>query len=170
MARDGSVDPLGTQSGERDLLTGVLDWYRAVAERKVRGLDDATAREVLTPSGLSPLGVVQHLAWVERMWFCWRFAGQDVEMRMGDGNYSVQFELAPEATVESVVAFYRTEIDGARRVVDGARSLDALSAREHRNYGIVSLRWVLVHMIEETARHVGHLDIMREGIDGTTGD
>jgi hypothetical protein len=104
------------------------------------------------------------------MWFCWRFAGQDVEMRMGDGNYSVQFELAPEATVESVVAFYRTEIDGARRVVDGARSLDTLSAREHRNYGIVSLRWVLVHMIEETARHVGHLDIMREGIDGTTGD
>ena len=104
------------------------------------------------------------------MWFCWRFEGQDVEMRMGDGNYSVQFELAPEATVESVVAFYRTEITARGGSSTAPARSDALSAREHPNYGIVSLRWVLVHMIEETARHVGHLDIMREGIDGTTGD
>jgi hypothetical protein len=170
VARDGDADPLGTRSGERELLTGTLDWYRAVAERKVLGLDDPAARRLVTPSGLSPLGVVQHLAWVERMWFVWRFAGRDVEMRIGDGNYSVQFELDPSATVESVVAFYRAEIEEARRVVDGTASLDALSAREHQNYGTVNLRWVLVHMIEETARHVGHLDVMRESIDGSTGD
>jgi hypothetical protein len=104
------------------------------------------------------------------MWFVWRFAGRDVELLMGDGNYSVQFELDQDATVDSVVAFYRGEIEGARRVVDGSASLDDLSVREHPNYGIVSLRWLLVHMIEETARHVGHLDIMRERIDGRTGD
>ena len=169
MARD-EAGSLGSRSGERELLTGALDWYRAVAERKVLGLDDATARAVLTPSGLSPLGIVQHLGWVERMWFRWRFSGEDVEMRMVEGNYSVQFELAPDATVDSVVAFYRAEADAAREVVDRASSLDELAAREHPNYGRVSLRWVLVHMIEETARHTGHLDIMREGIDGTTGD
>jgi hypothetical protein len=170
VVREGDVDLLGTRSGERRLLTGALDWYRAVAERKVLGLDDVTARRLVPPSGLSPLGIVQHLGWVERMWFVWRFAGRDVEMRMGESDYSVQFELDPGATVDSVVSFYRAEIEAARRVVDGAASLDDLSAREHPNYGIVNLRWVLVHMIEETARHVGHLDLMRESIDGSTGD
>jgi hypothetical protein len=167
---EADSDPLGTRRGERELLTGTLDWYRAVAERKVLGLDDATAGRARTASGLSPLGVVQHLGWVERMWFVWRFAGRDVEMRMQESDYSVQFELEPGATVDSVVAFYRAEAQAAREVVDGVASLDQLSAREHHNYGTVNLRWVLVHMIEETARHAGHLDIMREEIDGTTGD
>jgi hypothetical protein len=170
VVREGDPDPLGSRSGERELLTGTLDWYRAVAERKVLGLDDATAKQARTPSGLSPLGIVQHLGWVERMWFVWRFAGRDVELRLGEGNYSVQFELDPGATVDSVVAFYRAEVEAARHVVDGLASLDELSVREHPNYGLVNLRWLLVHMIEETARHTGHLDVMRESIDGSTGD
>jgi hypothetical protein len=164
-------DALGARAEERDLLCGFLDWYRSVAVGKVEGLPLETASRVMTPTGLSPLGIVEHLAWAERNWFRWRFIGEDVYVRYGeDGTNTIQFALDPQDTVESVVAFYRDEIEHSRRIVGAAPSLDELSVSEHPIYGHVSLRWVLVHMLEETARHAGHLDLMREQIDGRTGD
>ena len=80
------------------------------------------------------------------------------------------FRLRPTDTVESVLDEYRDECALSRDIVSKAASLDALSAREDTYRGNVPLRWILVHMIEETARHAGHLDIMREAIDGQTGD
>lgn len=159
---------LGGQGGERELLSGFLDWYRAVAEHKVEGLSRAQASEPMTPSGLSALGVVKHLAWAERLWFRWYFAGADVSLHPGDDN-SVTFRLDDDDTVPSVVAAYRAETQEAWAITNGA-PLDELSAREHELFGAVSLRWVLVHMLEETARHAGHLDLMRERLDGRTGD
>jgi hypothetical protein len=158
---------LGSQSGERELLTGFLDWYRGVIEAKVGGLSLAQAREPMTPSGLSVLGTIKHLAWVEQLWLRWRFAGEDVPLYTG-GDNAVTFRLDAADTVESVLADYRREVERGR--VIAAAALEDVSAREHPVFGYVSLRWVLVHLLEETARHAGHLDLMRERIDGRLGD
>jgi hypothetical protein len=130
----------------------------------------ADASRQLTSTGLSPLGVVKHLGWVEYNWFRYVFAGEDVEPppRVNDDN-SVQFRIEPDDTVESILEFYRSQTEHARRITAAARSLDDQSARDGRLLGIISLRWLLVHMIEEIARHAGHLDLMRETIDGRTG-
>jgi Protein of unknown function (DUF664) len=154
---------------ERELLTGFLDWYRAVVERKVADLSLEDATRIMTPSGLSPLGIVKHLGDVERRWFRLRFAGEDVAVRRSDDDPGADFRIEPGDTVASVLVSYRDAVADAQRITAGA-SLDDLSKSESPHYGRVSLRWILVHMIEETARHAGHLDLMREQIDGTTGD
>ena len=87
-----------------------------------------------------------------------------------DGENSAESAVGTDDTVESVIAFYRGEVEQARRVVRESRSLDAVSARETSYREHVSLRWIMVHMLEETARHTGHLDLMREEIDGQVGD
>lgn len=172
MAADRSLaDPLGVRADEMTTLTGTLEWYRAVVENKVNGLSEEDARRVMTASGLTPLGVVKHLGWVERGWFRETFAGEPLAgLDQPAGDNSFEFVLDDGDSIQSVVAFYE---DGARRsrlIVGAAPSLDALSAREAQFRGRVSLRWLLVHMIEETARHAGQLDLMREAIDGKTGD
>lgn len=149
------------------MLSGFLDWYRSVVEHKVEGLALAEATRVITPTGLSPLGVVAHLAAVEVAWFDETFAGQPVDPMWDDHG---SFRIRDGDSVESVLAEYRDACERSRQVVAAASSLDDLSAREGGVWGHVSLRWILVHMIEETARHAGHLDIMRESIDGRTGD
>src|SRR4051812_27831497 len=162
---------LGTADDERAMLNGFLDWQRAVAERKVEGLSDADATRAMPPSGLSLLGIIQHLSWAECLWFPFRFAGEEVDLDIrSDGGNAHTFVLASGVTVDSVLGSYRFETERARAVVAAAPSLDAVAAREHRVYGTVTLRWVLMHMLEETARHNGHLDLMREAIDGRTGD
>jgi hypothetical protein len=164
-----TASDLGGQADERELLTGFLDWYRGVGEHKVEGLSLDDATRVMTPSGLSPLGIVKHLGWVEQSWFRRRFAGEDLAIPWTDDDPDADFRIEPGETVESVVTFYRESIEHARRVTTRA-SLDDVSASASPHYGFVSLRWILVHMLEETARHAGHLDLMREEIDGRTGD
>ena len=160
---------LGGQFDERNLLDGFLDWYRGVVENKVGGLALEDATRVMTPTGLSPLGIVKHLGDVEQSWFRQRFAGEEVELP-GDDDSHAAFRIDPGETCASVLAFYRESVEHSRRIVNGS-SLDALSAGDvHALYGRVSLRWIMVHMLEETARHAGHLDLMREQIDGRTGD
>jgi uncharacterized damage-inducible protein DinB len=164
-----SADPLSTRAGELETLTGFLDWYRAVVANKVRGLSDGDAARVLTPSGLSPLGVLQHLTWAEALWFRFRFAGESLDLPGTGGDNSPTFVVVPGTAVASVVAAYEEETERSRRIVAAAASLDEVALEESR-YGLTSLRWILVHMIEETARHAGHLDLMREQLDGTVGD
>jgi hypothetical protein len=163
-------DLLGVQRDERATLGGFLDWYRAVVERKITGLSHEQATTVMTPSGVCPLGVVKHLGWVERGWFRETFSGEEIEMISVGWDNSPEFRADPEDTVESVLTFYRAEAEHARGLVAATPSLDALSARAADFRGHVSLRWIMVHMLEETARHAGHLDLMRERIDGQTGD
>lgn len=162
-------DVLGVRGDERSTITGSLDWYRGVVVNKLDGLADVDAARAMTPSGLSVLGVVKHLTIVEIHWFCITFAGEpDTLPDTGDDN-SPTFAVTAEDTVPAVGAAYRAATERARQVVAGAE-LDALSAGEAHLRGQVSLRWILVHMLEETARHAGHLDLMREQIDGRTGD
>ena len=163
-------DPLSARVGERETLIGTLDWFRGVIAHKLDGLSLDDATKVMTASGLSMLGVVAHLAWAERLWFRWRFANEDLDVALSGDDNSETFTLGPDDTIESVLATYADENEKARVIVGTAKSLDDVAPRESRLHGLVSLRWLLVHMIEETARHAGHLDIMREQLDGHTGD
>jgi hypothetical protein len=167
-------DGLGARAAERDVLTGTLDWYRGVVENKLDGLADRDARRVMTASGLSPLGVVKHLTLVELDWFGVKFAGEpdpegpDDDAAGFDDN-APTFLVDPDDTVAATLRAYRDATEQSR-VVTTRSGLDDLSARATPLRGRVSLRWLLVHMLEETARHAGHLDLMREEIDGRTGD
>lgn len=160
---------LGGRAAERELLSGFLDWYRAVVENKVTGLSIEDASRVMTPTGLSPLGIVKHLGDVEQGWFRERFAGEAIDTPWSDDDPFAVFRVEPHDSVPSILASYRASTEHSRRILGGA-ALDDLSVGESPVYGRVSLRWIVVHMIEETARHAGHLDLMREQIDGQTGD
>jgi Protein of unknown function (DUF664) len=163
-------DPLGVRRGEAETLAGFLDWYRAVVERKLDGLTLVDAKRLMTSTGMSALGILKHLGWVERGWFRETFAGEDVDALDRDGDNSADFMVGPDDSVESVVEFFRSEVELSRRIVSEASSLEALSVRKTKYGEHVSLRWIMVHMIEETARHAGHLDLIREEIDGRVGD
>lgn len=162
-------DTFGVRRGERETLEGALDWYRAIVEHKIEGLSSKRATETLTPTGLSLLGVIKHLGWAERIWFREVFAGEEVESIDSAAGNSSQFTIGRDDTVESILGFYRDEAERAQQITGGS-SLETLSARTTGIGERVSLRWILVHMLEETARHAGHMDLMRESIDGQTGD
>jgi hypothetical protein len=162
-------DTLGVRRGERETLEGALDWYRAVIEHKVDDLGLDEAKRIMTPTGLSLLGVIRHLGWVERGWFQETFAGEEVGSIDSEEDNSAEFALDPYDTIDSVIGFYRYEVERSKQIAE-VSSLDDLSIKTTRFGERVSLRWILVHMLEETARHAGHMDVVRETIDGRTGD
>ena len=159
---------MGVASGgedERTALSGALDWYRAVVVGKLADLSTVEAKQVSTPTGMHLLGIVKHLGWVEELWFEHRFLGGP-EPEVG---HAESFALHPSDTLEAVITRYRAACDRSREIVEVAE-LDRPAAVTHPVSGTVTLRWILVHMIEETARHAGHADILRELTDGRTGD
>lgn len=149
---------------ERGMLTGFLDANRREAVRRLERLDRAAASRVATSTGVTVLNVVQHLTWCEHAWFEHHLIGAPWCGIDDDRS----FDLAADDTVDSVLDRYRAACARSRTIVESL-PLDALSVEPHFYFGTVELRWVLVHMIEETARHVGHQDILREETDGTTG-
>lgn len=156
-------DPLVAEDG----LTGFLDWFRAVVVAKVADLDRASATREKTPSGLTLLGIVKHLTWVERTWFEERLLGNE----LGDQiDNPTSFRVEPDDTIDGVIANYEAACDRSRAATTAAASLDVQAVGRHRHFGVVTLRWIFTHMIEETARHVGHMDILRERTDGQVGD
>jgi uncharacterized damage-inducible protein DinB len=161
-----------TEGDERATLLGFLNWHRATLELKCAGLTDAElARRAVEPSSMSLLGMVRHMAEVERGWFRRVMAGQDAprlfcsdEDPDGDWDGAV---ADPDVVAQAWQA-WRDEIAFADKLVADAPSLDVIGV--HRRSGDrFSLRWVLVHMVEEYARHIGHVDLMRERIDGRVG-
>jgi uncharacterized damage-inducible protein DinB len=154
---------------ERALLEGWLDWHRQTLLSKVAGLtaDQLKLRSV-EPSGLSLLGLVRHMAEVERSWFRNRAAGEGVgEIYCTDENPDGDLLDVADADAEADYAVFLTEIELARKAAADL-SLDHEFATS-RNPAI-SVRWAYLHMIEEYARHNGHADLLRESIDGATGD
>jgi hypothetical protein len=159
-------DATGARADERVMLEGFLDYYRDVVVNKVDGLARDDATRVMTASGLSPLGVIAHLTEVEYNWFDEKFAGHPERpdpVKHGD------FQLSSHDTAPSIVDEYRAAC-AVSRVIASKAALDDLGVIDHEYYGRPSLRWIYIHMIEETARHAGHLDLMREQIDGKVGD
>ncbi len=154
---------------ERTSLEGWLDFHRATLALKCQGLDDAQLREASAPpSGLTLLGLVRHMAEVERSWFRRVLAQEDAPpIWYSDQDPDGDFRVTGEDTAKDCFAVWREEIARAKEAAAG-RHLDDVVARPGR--GDYSLRWIYLHMIEEYARHNGHADLIRERIDGATGD
>ncbi|WP_329617984.1 DinB family protein [Streptomyces brevispora] len=154
-------------AGEREMLTGYLGWFRSTLLQKCAGLTgEQLAERTVQPSNLSLLGLVRHMAKVERIWFRQRFAGQTMEpMYDPRKGKDADFEdLDPAGAAEDYARLVE-ECRLADEVVAGA-SFDETFIHDDEVY---SLRMVHIHMIGEYARHIGHADLVRERLDGVTG-
>lgn len=166
---DRRTDPPRT-AGEREVLEAFLDYHRETLEMKCEGLDaEQLRRRAVPPSSLSLLGLVRHLADVERKWFRVVFSGEEAPpLHYSADAPDDDFDALEATTPEEAFAAWRSEVDAARAIVAGAASLDAVSVNPDRPP--TSLRWILIHMVEEYSRHNGHADFLRERIDGVVGE
>ncbi|HKN50954.1 MAG TPA: DinB family protein [Amycolatopsis sp.] len=158
-----------TTGNEREMLRQYLDFHRATLALKCDDLSDEDLRRAASPpSTLSLLGLVRHMAEVERVWFRHVIDGQDIgRVWSADGDFQAAYD-ASESTREEAFTAWQAEVEQARKIEQAAESLDVTGyfARWNEN---VSLRMVMLHLIHEYARHNGHADFIREAIDGTTG-
>jgi hypothetical protein len=154
---------------ERAVLDGFLDFARGTLLVKCAGLTGPQlADRALPPSTLSLLGLVRHMADVERSWFRRRLDQQDLPHLFGtDDRPDDDFDATDPARADDDLATYQVEVDAAREVASRHGLDDTGVARSGKR---VDLRWIYLHMIEEYARHNGHADLLRECIDGATGD
>ncbi|GAB2494706.1 DinB family protein [Streptosporangium sandarakinum] len=158
--RRGDTPPPRTGGGETETLRGFLDYLRNSVAAKVDGAPEPQVRTAAVPSGTNLLGLLNHLTFVERS----MFLGDDVT------DWPATFQAAPTDSVADVLARYRETVELANQVLDGCTDLGAPIPRRPRpERPAPSIRWALTHMIEETGRHAGHADILRELIDGATG-
>ena len=155
---------------ERAMLQGWLDLHRDTLLFKCAGLTAEQLKQASAdPSNLTLLGLVRHMAEVERAWFRRRVAGERIEgIFSSPDNFDGDFDDVADADAESDFATYRAEVAACDAAVAG-RSMDETFVHP-RTRREMSIRWVYVHMIEEYARHNGHADLIRERIDGVTGD
>ncbi|AKU19199.1 DinB family protein [Luteipulveratus mongoliensis] len=151
--------PPRTGSSEQDVLLGFLDYLRASVAAKVDGVPEPQVRRAGVPSGTNLLGLVNHLTHVERS----LFLGEHVR------SWPATFRAVDADSVDVVVAGYREAVEEANAVIAAATDLGGTSWRPKASDKAPTLRWALTHMIEETGRHAGHADILRELIDGQTG-
>ncbi|HEV7978821.1 DinB family protein [Amycolatopsis sp.] len=157
--RRRDTPPPRTGSNEPEVLRGFLDYLRASIAAKVDGAPEPQVRTAAVPSGTNLLGLLNHLTFVERA----LFLGDDVT------DWQATFQAAPADSVADVVTRYRETVERANDVLDGCTDLGAPVPRPRSGRPAPSIRWALTHMIEETGRHAGHADILRELIDGATG-
>jgi hypothetical protein len=157
--RRGDTPPPRTGSTETEVLRGFLDYLRASIAAKLDGAPEPQVRTTAVPSGTNLLGLLNHLTFVERS----MFLGDNVT------DWQATFQAAPAASVADIVARYQEAVERANDVLDRCTDLGAPVRRPRPGSPAPSIRWALTHMIEETGRHAGHADILRELIDGTTG-
>ncbi|MEV6594786.1 DinB family protein [Streptomyces acidicola] len=158
-SRRADTPPPRTGPGEVEVLRGFLDYLRTSIAAKIEGTPEPQARTADVPSGTNLLGLLHHLTHVESA----TFLGERVT------NWQATFHAAPKDGVADVVARYRRTVERANEVLDGCTDLGAPTPRPQPGKPAPTLRWALTHMIEETGRHAGHADILRELIDGATG-
>jgi uncharacterized damage-inducible protein DinB len=153
------------------MLESWLEFHRETLVFKCEGLSAEQLRwRAVPPSTLSLLGLVRHMTEVERNWFQRVIAGAEAPpLYYTEADRDGDFDNVDDADPEEAFAAWRSEGEAARRVLAAASSLDDDGAKQ-RHGELVSVRWILVHMIEEYARHNGHADLLRECIDGVTGD
>ena len=173
-ARAGTGErPFGDMqtADERPMLNAMIDWYRAGVVAKFAGWPEPAVRSSATRSASTPIGLLNHLALVEDTWMSERLAGEPVGQWASaphDNDSDWEFHSAAHEPVAVVVARYEAACARSRSVV-ASRPLDGAGAKACRT-GVFTLRFALLHLIDETARHLGHLDILRELADGTTGE
>jgi uncharacterized damage-inducible protein DinB len=152
---------------EKESLKVSLDRHRDAILWKLEGLSDDDLRRRLVPSGTSLLGLVKHLGAVEYGWFCTTFGHTTEPLPFDEEDPEADLRIRPEETTEDVLAFYGRARAAADQVIG---ELDVEDTGTAWFGDTVTMRWVLIHMVEETARHAGHVDILRELIDGMAGD
>jgi uncharacterized damage-inducible protein DinB len=154
---------------ERPMLEAWLEYHRATLSLKCDGLSPEQLRmRSAEPSSLSLLGLVRHMADVERNWFRRVLGGEEAPgLFWTPDNQDGDFDDVDTADIHEAFVAWADEIENARAVAAAAADLDVTGKRRGED---VSLRWVLLHMIEEYARHNGHADLLRERIDGVTGE
>jgi hypothetical protein len=157
---------------EREVLEGFLDYLRVVLVRKTEGITDVEARRAACPpSDLTILGLIRHMTEVERIWFRATLGDGDAPpVYYGDahpdGDRDGDFHAPADATLADAVARWRQEVETSQRILAGVADLAHEGHdRERRN-----VRWILVHMVEEYARHCGHADLLRQAVDGVVDD
>lgn len=153
--------------GEKESLYASLDRHRDAVLWKLDGLDDEQLRRPMTPSGTTLLGLVKHLAVVEYGWFCETFGREMEPFPFDPEDEGADLRVESHESTADVVDYYGRARAAADEVI-GEVGIEELGTA--RFGASMSLRWVLIHMIEETARHAGHMDILRELVDGATGD
>jgi uncharacterized damage-inducible protein DinB len=165
-------EPAETLTDPRELLVGYLDWYRDAVLRKLDGLSEEELRRSRLPSGWTPLALLKHLTGVERRWFRWGFAGERVDDPNLEHGPDGRWQVGPEESADEVRAAFLAECASSRRIVAAAGLQDqprpgtAFNPSEPHP----ALIWILFHMLQEYARHTGHLDVARELADGTVGE
>jgi Protein of unknown function (DUF664) len=160
-------------AGERDMLTGWLDYHRATLTWKCEGLTNEQLRErSVPPSSLCLIGLVRHLTECERGWFREVLLGEDLPgLYCAPDDPDGDFDNVDSADTATVFAAFDRECAAARAAVASVPDLDTLGKKPSDTTGqYFSLRWILTHMIEEYARHNGHADLLRERIDGRVGE
>ena len=155
-------------AAEREMLGAWLDFQRDTLALKCDGLTGDQLRErAVPPAKLSLLGLVRHMAEGEQQWFAMVLGGEQVRYHYyTDANPDAEFDDVDGADVAEAFQTWRSECAAARERVAAAPSLDVTGSQDGRDF---SLRWIMIHMIEEYARHNGHADLLRERIDGTVG-
>ena len=158
-------------ANERTTLEALLDYCRDAVKAKLRGVSEEDARRRLVPSQTTLGGLIKHLARVEVSWFQHRLGQIPVEdlplLSRAIEDPESDFRVEEEDTVEALIARYEEQCARSREIAAHHELDDVVP---HPVLGEVSMRWIVIHMIQETARHAGHADILREQIDGSTGE
>lgn len=163
------------QPDERTALESFLDYFRATLRWKAEGLTDEQARTASVPPSIMSIGgLLRHMAEVERHWFQMYLRGDAEDRLFWSEGPDADFLVPDSVTLADCLALYDREVATSRQIAAG-HELDDLAALNDRDRGFdddwqPNLRWIMVHMIEEYARHAGHADLIRERIDGATGD
>jgi len=156
----------------KELLLGYLDYYRLVIARKLDGLTESGLRSSRLPSGWTPLELLKHLVHMEARWLRWGFAAEQLPAPWGDEDESGRWHVGPEETAAELLAAMHAGGARTRTVVAGAELTDvaAVGGRFADGDRRPTLAWILFHVLQEYARHAGHLDASRELLDGATGE
>ncbi len=169
---DLAPEPIRDHADRANLLA-FLDYFRSVLSRKAVDLDQAQLSITFGPSSLTIGGLVKHLAFVEDHWFTHVLLGHEYPEPWASADWETspdwEFDTAPNDSPTELLAQFERSVARSRLAIGGVSDLDAIAARPSRGEP-TSVRWILVHMIEEYARHCGHADLIRESIDGRTGD
>ena len=165
-------EPAKQLSDPKALLLEYLDYYRWVIAGKIDGLAEAELRSSRLPSGWTPLGLVKHLVYMERRWLVWGFAAEPVDEPWGDRGADERWSVGPDDSAADLVSRMHAGGERARAIAEAA-DLSDVAAPGGRFTGDATrptLGWILFHVLQEYARHAGHLDIARELADGEVGE
>ncbi len=158
----------------KELLLGFLDYYRSVIARKIEGLTDAELRESRLPSGWTPLELLKHLVYMERRWLRWGFCAEQVPDPRGDEDHAGCWHAGPGDTAADLIAALHAGGEQTRAIASAADLTDISASggrfTDNDPRPRPTLAWILAYVLQEYARHAGHLDIARELIDGATGE